>query len=391
MLSLQPDRAPSPVALSSNSAPNTTKCQKQVQTRAILVLAAITAAWSPALAQSVSLSPTSVSFGNQVVGTTSASQAVTLSNPGSASLSITSITASTQFGQTNNCPISPSSLPVNGTCTIDVTFTPSAAGTQSGSITITDSVVGSPQQISLTGIGTAVVAPAVSFSASSLTFASAAVAVVQDASTTGAGSTTLAAAFGSNVTKNNLMVVGVSSYAGNAFASPAITDTLGSTWSLAVAKNPGTTGSPSLASLYYAVVPSTGPDTVTVHMTGTNNLHMHIYEISGLVTSSVLDQIGSNFQSGATAATVSTSGATTTANEFVFAYFGRDNGSGTWAAGTGYGNALASPNTGSGTDAFSEGKILSATGTQTATATSSATDALTSVIATFLPLTRVHR
>ena len=213
-----------------------------------------------------------------------------------------------------------------------------------------------------------------SLSGSSLTFGSPAVAVVQDAGTTGSGSTTLAKAFASNVTKNNLMVVGVSSYAGNAFASPAITDTLGSTWSLAVAENPGTTGTPSLASLYYAVVPSTGADTVTVHMTGTNNLHLHIYEISGLVTSSVLDQIGSNFQSGVTAATVSTSGATTTANEFVFAYFGRDNGSGTWTAGTGYGNALASPNTGSGTDAFSEDKIISATGTQTATATSSATD-----------------
>ena len=154
MLSLQPDRAPSPVALSSNSALKTTKCQKQLQTRAILVLVAIAVAWSPALAQSVSLSPTSVSFGSPVVGTTSASQAVTLSNPGSASLSITSIAASTQFGQTNNCPISPSTLPVNGACTIDVTFTPTAAGTQSGSITIIDSAVGSPQQISLTGTGT---------------------------------------------------------------------------------------------------------------------------------------------------------------------------------------------------------------------------------------------
>jgi hypothetical protein len=180
-----------------------------------------------------------------------------------------------------------------------------------------------------------------------------------------------------------LIIVGVSSSASNSFASPAITDTRGSVWSLAVTRNPGTTGTPALASIYYAVVPSTGADTVTVHMSAAHNLHMHIYEVSGLLASSVLDQTGSNFQTGATAATVSTSAATTTANEFVFAYFARNNGSGTWTAGAGYGNTKASPNASAGTDAFSEGKIISANGTQTATATSSASDGLTSVIATF--------
>jgi hypothetical protein len=381
---MQPDRTFSPVALSSNSALKSTKCQKQVRIRALLVLLAVAVAWSPALAQSVSLSPTSMSFGSQVVGTTSASQAVTLSNTGGAAFGITSIAASTQFGQTNNCPISPSTLAVNASCAINVTFTPTAAGTQSGSITIAYSAVGSPQQISLTGTGTANVAPAVSLSASSLAFASPAVKVVQDSSAMGSGSATLAAAFGGNVTQNNLMVVGVSSYAGNTFASPAISDTLGSIWSLAVAQNPGTAGTPAQSNIYYAVVPSTGLDTVTVHMTGTNSLHLHIYEISGLVTSSVLDQIGSNFQPSDTAATVSTSGPTTMANEFLFAYFARDNGSGTWTASSGYGNTLSSPNSGSGTDAFSEVKIISAAGTQTATATSSATDGFTSVIATFV-------
>src|SRR5258706_2043209 len=319
----------------------------------------------------VTLSPSSLSFPSQPLNTTSASQAVTLSNTGSAALSITSIAASAQYAQTNNCPISPSTLPVNGICTINVPSTPAAAGTQSGSITITDSAAGSPQQISLTGTGTTVAAPDVSLSATSLTFGSPAVAVVQAASTTGTGSTTLAKAFASSVTKNNLLVVGVSSYAGNAFASPAITDTLGSTWSLVVVRNPGTAGTPSLAGMYYAVAPSTGPDTVTVHMTGTNNLHLHIYEVSGLLTSSVLDQFGSNFQSSATAATVSTSAATAAANEFVFAYFGRDNGSGTWTAGAGYGNTQSSPNVVAATDAFSEAKIVSTTVTQTATATSS--------------------
>ena len=331
----------------------------------------------------VTLSPSSLTFPSQSVNTTSGSQSVTLTNTGSSALSISNISASAQYGQTNSCPISPSTLSVNGTCTINVTFTPTATGTQSGTITITDNAAGSPQVITLTGTGTSVVVPTVSLSPSSLAFGSSAIKVVQDTSTTGTGSTTLAATFASNVTQNNLIVVGVSSYAGNSFASPAITDSRGSTWSLAIATNPGTAGTPSLASIYYAVVPSTGSDTVTVHMTGTNNLHLHIYEISGLLTSSVLDQIGSNFQTNATAASVSTAGSTTAANEYVFAYFGRDNGSGTWTTGTGYGDTRSSPNSGASTDAFSEDKIISATGTQTATATSSGTDSLTSLIATF--------
>ncbi len=332
----------------------------------------------------MNVSPTTLSFGNQQVNTTSASQPVTLTNTSGSAVTISSIAASSQYAQTNNCPSSPATLAANGACTINVAFTPTASGAQSGTLTITDSAVGSPQKVSLTGTGTTAVNPVVSLSASSMSFGSAAVSVAQDAGSTGSGSTTLAVKFPSNVTKNNLMVVGVSSYAGNAFASPAVTDTLGSTWTLAVTKNPGTAGTPSLAGLYYAIVPSTGADTVTVHMTGTNNLHLHIYEVAGLVTSSVLDQTGSNFQSSGTAATVSTSAATTSLNEFVFAYFGRDNGSGTWTVGNGYGNALATPNTGSATDAFSEDKTVSTKGTQTATATSSASDALTSLIATFV-------
>jgi Abnormal spindle-like microcephaly-assoc'd, ASPM-SPD-2-Hydin len=334
----------------------------------------------PAAAPVVSLSPASLTFGNQQIGTTSTAQSVTLSNTGNATLNITSIVPSGDYADTTTCA---ATLAAAASCTISVTFTPKATGTRTGAVTITDSASGSPQSVNLTGTGLAAPVPVVTLSASSLTFGSPAVTVVQDAIATGRGSTTLAAAFGSNVTQNNLMVVGVSSSSGNTFASPPITDTLGSSWLLAVAENPGATGTPSQCNIYYAVVPSTGANTVTVHATGTNNLHLHIYEISGLVTSSVLDQSGSNFQSTTTTATVSTAGPTTAANEYVFAYVGRNNGTGTWTAGTGYGDARSSPNTTSATDAFSEDKIVSATGTQTATATSSATDALTSVIATF--------
>ncbi len=117
----------------------------------------------------VSLTATSLTFASQVVGTTSASQSVTLTNTGNAALTITSIAASAQYGQTNTCPVSPATLAAAGTCSISVTFTPTAAGTQTGSITITDNAAGSPHGIALTGTGAAAV-PAVSLNPTSLPF-----------------------------------------------------------------------------------------------------------------------------------------------------------------------------------------------------------------------------
>src|SRR5207249_7863424 len=99
-----------------------------------------------------SLSPTSLTFPSQTVGTTGTAQAVTLSNSGSAALSITGIaitgTNSGDFGQTNNCG---SSLAAGSSCAINVTFTPAATGTRSASLTVTDNASNSPQTASLTG------------------------------------------------------------------------------------------------------------------------------------------------------------------------------------------------------------------------------------------------
>ncbi len=111
-----------------------------------------------------SVSPSSLSFGSQMVGAISAAQTVTLSNTGGAMLTITSITASGDFAQTNNCG---SSLAASASCAINVTFTPTASGTRSGSLTFADNAAGSPQSIGLNGSG---VVSAVSLSPSSLSF-----------------------------------------------------------------------------------------------------------------------------------------------------------------------------------------------------------------------------
>jgi len=101
----------------------------------------------------VTLSPTSLTFGTQLVGTSSNPQPVTLTNTGSATLDISKIAASGSFSQTNNCP---SSVPPNGQCTINVTFRPHERGKHAGAVTITDNAANSPQTVPLTGVATAV-------------------------------------------------------------------------------------------------------------------------------------------------------------------------------------------------------------------------------------------
>ena len=100
---------------------------------------------------SATLSPTSLTFALQVVGTTSPPQPVTLTNGGNATLSITSITTTTEFAETNNCG---NSLAAGATCTINVTFTPAGFNGRTGTLTVTDSAANSPQTASLRGTGT---------------------------------------------------------------------------------------------------------------------------------------------------------------------------------------------------------------------------------------------
>ncbi|PYV27680.1 MAG: hypothetical protein DMG24_04075 [Acidobacteria bacterium] len=117
-----------------------------------------------------SLSPTSLSFGNQNVGSTSAAQAVTLSVAGAAltisSLAITGANSG-DFAQTNNCG---SSVAAGATCKISVAFTPSASGSRSATLSITDNASGTPQTVGLSGTGTTASTPAVSLSPASLSF-----------------------------------------------------------------------------------------------------------------------------------------------------------------------------------------------------------------------------
>lgn len=102
-------------------------------------------------APSVSLSASSLAFGAQNLNTTSAPQNVQLTNTRTATLHFTSIGATGDYSQTNNCG---ASVGAGLACTIAVTFTPRIIGADNGAITIADDSAGSPQTIQLTGAGT---------------------------------------------------------------------------------------------------------------------------------------------------------------------------------------------------------------------------------------------
>ena len=121
-------------------------------------------------APGVSLNPSSLTFGSAVAGTTAAAQSVTLTNIGSSPLRIATLTASGDFALDagTTCSVSTPVAAAN-TCTIAVTFTPTASGVRTGVVTITDNASGGSQTITLSGTGTA---PGVMLTPSSLSFGS---------------------------------------------------------------------------------------------------------------------------------------------------------------------------------------------------------------------------
>jgi len=102
----------------------------------------------------VSLSTTSLTFGNLPVDLTSTAQTITVTNTGSVALSITGIGLTgadpTDFSEATTCG---ASLATGASCTVVVLFRPLTSGNLSASLTVTDNAPGSPQSVSLSGGG----------------------------------------------------------------------------------------------------------------------------------------------------------------------------------------------------------------------------------------------
>jgi hypothetical protein len=112
----------------------------------------------------LTVSPTSLSFGTALVGTTTAAKSVTLTNSGNSDLAIQSISTSGDYAQTHNCP---ATLAPAAQCQVQVSFKPTNQNSRSGSLLIPTSASTTLAKVSLSGTGTYV-----KLTPTSLTFAS---------------------------------------------------------------------------------------------------------------------------------------------------------------------------------------------------------------------------
>jgi hypothetical protein len=119
----------------------------------------------------VSLSATSLSFGNEAKGYSTPSQEVVLSNLSNTALDMKSVrvtgTNASQFVTSNTCG---ATVAAGTSCRIGVRFVPSALGVANAAITLSDSASNSPQAITLSGTGITASAPPLTLSVGSLSF-----------------------------------------------------------------------------------------------------------------------------------------------------------------------------------------------------------------------------
>lgn len=114
----------------------------------------------------LSASAATLAFDERVVGTTSGVQSVVITNTGTASATVSEVGISGDFARTHNCGV----LAGGATCTIAVTFTPTAVGERSGVLSVTSNASNGLLTVNLTGRGAPLPVPVIEVSASSLTF-----------------------------------------------------------------------------------------------------------------------------------------------------------------------------------------------------------------------------
>jgi hypothetical protein len=128
----------------ANTSTSTLTANLSIGGATFVVTEAAAAATAPVAAAPVAtLSTTSVNFGNQKVGTTSAAKTVTLTNTGGGTLTIGSLamggTNPGDFARSGTCAVG-TALAAGQSCTVVHTFTPSAANSRSATVTAATSV-----------------------------------------------------------------------------------------------------------------------------------------------------------------------------------------------------------------------------------------------------------
>jgi Abnormal spindle-like microcephaly-assoc'd, ASPM-SPD-2-Hydin len=98
---------------------------------------------------SIALSTNNMTFGPQLLASSSTAQTLKISNTGSAAIQVSGVTISGDFSQTNNC----TTIAAGASCSVMVTFQPTADGARTGLLTINDSDVSQTQSVALNGTG----------------------------------------------------------------------------------------------------------------------------------------------------------------------------------------------------------------------------------------------
>jgi ASPM-SPD-2-Hydin domain-containing protein/HYDIN/CFA65/VesB family protein/centrosomal CEP192-like protein len=266
----------------------------------------------------ISFNPTSLTFASQGVGSTSAAQTITVTNNGTASLHITSIT----FTGTNASDFAKSAdtctgatVNLTGACTVSVTFSPTATGSRSASISFTDDAPSSPQTVALSGTGVAL-APGTSFNPTSLSFGNQGTGTTSPAQTvtvTNNGNTSL------HITSVGFTGTNASDFAKSADTCTGQAIAVNATCTVSVTFTPTATGARS-ASLSFTDDAPASPQTVALSGTG---MQVGVYLQDGFESGNLSQWTGPAGTGSATAeTTVANSGSyglamTNGANQYV--------------------------------------------------------------------------
>ena len=315
----------------------------------------------------VSLSPPSLTFSPQIVGTTSAPQPVTLMNTGNGSLSISSISASQPFSASTL--LCGASLAAGANCTIYVVFQPVVSGNATGTLTIVDSAIGSPHTVSLSGTGNPVPQPV-------------AITLVQHAGKDAGTTTSSSLAFPSNNAAGNWIAVAIR--AGHSGQSFTVKDSNGNTYHQAIQFNV-TTDAPNgdALGIFYAENIASGANQVTVSDTISGTMRIAILEYSGVASSSSLDAAIAG--QGSSNAPLSGSITTSTNGDLLLGAVLTGNGA-VFTAGSGYlieERVPAEP----GTKLIVEDQVQPASGTTSASVSLGAADNWGAAVLAFKPAT----
>ena len=191
-------------------------------------------------APAVTRSPTSLAFGNQLIGTSSAGRAITITNSGTATLTLVSISLSGansgDFTQINTCG---ATLAAAANCSISVIFTPSALGARFASVIIADNATGSPQTVSMTGTGAT---PIVTLSRSLVSFG------IRQLGTTSSGTNvTLKNTGGAALSLTSISITGANSSDFNQTTTCGVSVAAGASCTITATFSPSATGARTAA------------------------------------------------------------------------------------------------------------------------------------------------